>query len=168
MEVRRLLVLNILFPIFSLNEVLKFSYGLPDQMNRKRSEFSDINFSMNQNNNSCKLNACEILNYLSKQFLMVKAFIDSDFEKLLKVSSVNALISPINLAMVNRVRQIENRLRSIEEPVWRLVSASQNEWSRCTSGVCRCSLETKSFTCWNANFISLPASQVIPMNMESM
>ncbi|XP_054084983.1 leucine-rich repeat-containing protein 15 isoform X1 [Zeugodacus cucurbitae] len=164
MEVRRLLELNMLLVlILILNEVFTFPHGLSE---RKRSNFSDNKFSMNQNSNPCKLNACEIMNYLSKQFLVAEAFIDSDFEKLLKVASTDSL--PVILAMVNRVRQIENRLRSIEQPVWRLVSASQKEWSRCTSGVCRCSPETKRFTCWNTNFISLPVSQVIPMNMESM
>uniref|UniRef100_A0A0K8VGJ9 Leucine-rich repeat-containing protein 15 n=2 Tax=Bactrocera latifrons TaxID=174628 RepID=A0A0K8VGJ9_BACLA len=160
MWVRRILVLNLL--------LFLFSYGLTDQRSRERYEFDDNKYAKSQQNNSCKLNACEVLNYLSKQLLTVKAFIDSDFERWLKVSSADALISPINVAMVNRVRQIENRLRSIEQPVWRLVSASQNEWNRCTSGICRCSPETKSFTCWNANVVSLPVSQVIPMNIESI
>lgn len=67
-----------------------------------------------------------------------------------------------------RVRQIESRLRSVEQPVWRLTSSNQEEWNHCTSGVCRCNPDTKRFTCWNVNLKSVPVTQIIPMDMVYM
>lgn len=131
---------------------------------------------------NCTLNACETLRIISQLLLLVRALpngtLSSSPEAARRTrpggqsreSSASGDVSSIfNLSEFDkRVRQIESRLRSVEQPIWHLASGSELEWNHCTSGVCRCNPDTKSFTCWNTNLKTVPVSQVIPMNMVAI
>ncbi|KAL7734253.1 hypothetical protein ACLKA6_011920 [Drosophila palustris] len=138
---------------------------------------------------NCTLTPCESLRIISQLLLLIKAMpnvnlnpsltegvkLDSSRRKMTgnsnKNESTNAseVGSMFNLAEFDkRVRQIESRLRSVEQPIWHLASGSEIEWNHCTSGGCRCNPDTKSFTCWNTNLKTVPVTQVIPMNMVSI
>ncbi|XP_037939127.1 carboxypeptidase N subunit 2 isoform X1 [Teleopsis dalmanni] len=127
---------------------------------------------------NCSLNACEALKMLSHLLLTMKSSIplsttEGSGKRLNRKQQVvandseedTAQIASMYLDLNKQVRQIESRLRSVEQPVWRLTPGITNEWNHCTSGVCRCHPETKSFICWNTNLKSVPVTQVIPMNM---
>jgi len=133
---------------------------------------------------NCTLNACESLRIISQLLLLIKVMPNGTLNSLAEgikaepsrrkmganqESKVSDVSSMFNLAEFDkRVRQIESRLRSVEQPVWHLASGSEIEWNHCTSGGCRCNPDTKSFTCWNTNLKTVPVTQVIPMNMVSI
>lgn len=136
---------------------------------------------------NCSLNACESLGIVSQLLMLINAMPNgtrtaSGGQRPGKPKpngqaqangdgnggEVNAMSHLANFDLVKRVRQIESRLRSVEQPIWHLATGSQIEWNHCTSGVCRCNPDTKSFTCWNTNLKSVPVTQVIPMNMVNM
>ncbi|EDW17575.1 leucine-rich repeat-containing protein 15 isoform X1 [Drosophila mojavensis] len=134
---------------------------------------------------NCTLNACETLRIMSQLLLLIKALPNDTMNSFMasspqtarsrssgqsRDSSANGDVTSIfNLSEFDkRVRQIESRLRSVEQPIWHLASGSELEWNHCTSGVCRCNPDTKSFTCWNTNLKTVPVSQVIPMNMVAI
>ncbi|XP_036339864.1 leucine-rich repeat-containing G-protein coupled receptor 6-like [Rhagoletis pomonella] len=170
MELCALLVLKkfatIIIVLFVL---LEFKDISSEQSLLSRAEYSEAKFFINPNTNHCQLNVCEVLKYLLQQVGGVKDSTGDVYEKEFSAESGSFVYNlPHHQSLFKRVRYIENRLRSIEQPVWRLASANSDEWNQCTSGVCRCYPETKTFTCWNTNFSSLPVSQVIPMNMVSI
>jgi len=133
---------------------------------------------------NCTLNACESLRIISQLLLLIKVMPNGTLNSLAEgiktepsrrkmggnqESKVGDVSSMFNLAEFDkRVRQIESRLRSVEQPIWHLASGSEIEWNHCTSGGCRCNPDTKSFTCWNTNLKTVPVTQVIPMNMVSI
>lgn len=132
---------------------------------------------------NCTLNACETLRIITQLLMLIKALPNGTLSTLMAAApvetakrrtpagrepagEVGAMFNPAEFD--KRVRQIESRLRSVEQPVWHLASGSELEWNHCTSGVCRCNPDTKSFTCWNTNLKTVPVSQVIPMNMVAI
>ncbi|XP_026847318.1 platelet glycoprotein V isoform X2 [Drosophila persimilis] len=134
---------------------------------------------------NCTLNACESLGIVSQLLMLINSMpngtqspardqrppkpkMDVHGNGDANSDEINAMTHLANFDLVKRVRQIESRLRSVEQPIWHLSSGSQIEWNHCTSGVCRCNPDTKSFTCWNTNLKSVPVTQVIPMNMVSI
>ncbi|XP_016965131.1 leucine-rich repeat-containing protein 15 [Drosophila biarmipes] len=134
---------------------------------------------------NCSLNACESLGIVSQLLMLINSMpngtqtvANKQKPSQAKVSGqgngdgnsgeVNVMSHLANFDLVKRVRQIESRLRSVEQPIWHLATGSQIEWNHCTSGVCRCNPDTKSFTCWNTNLKSVPVTQVIPMNMVNI
>jgi len=134
---------------------------------------------------NCSLNACESLGIVSQLLMLINSMPNGTHTTTNgqkppnpKVNGqgngdgnsgeINAMSHLANFDLVKRVRQIESRLRSVEQPIWHLATGSQIEWNHCTSGVCRCNPDTKSFTCWNTNLKSVPVTQVIPMNMVNM
>lgn len=134
---------------------------------------------------NCSLNACESLGIVSQLLMLInsmpngtqsaandkkppKSKANGHNDGDVNGGEINAMSHLANFDLVKRVRQIESRLRSVEQPVWHLATGSQIEWNHCTSGVCRCNPDTKSFTCWNTNLKSVPVTQVIPMNMVNM
>lgn len=126
---------------------------------------------------NCTLNACETLKLISQLLVILQTALVNPLQKLAQSATIpgethiDSLHSTENYSGVRlhkMVRQIESRLRSVEQPVWRLALGSRSEWNHCTSSACRCNPDTKSFTCWNANLKSVPVTQVIPMNMVSM
>ncbi|XP_067648049.1 leucine-rich repeat-containing protein 15-like [Eurosta solidaginis] len=160
-------MLKFIFLTFICNEILKCSFT--EQYSLKKSEFSEKKVLMSLNNTPCNINMCEILKYFLEEIMLLKGSIASDNKQMFGEEEKKHIFNlPFDLSLLKRVRQIENRLRSIEQPVWRLAPASQNEWNQCAAGICRCCPETKSFICWNTNFSFLPINQVIPMNMILM
>lgn len=128
---------------------------------------------------NCTLSACDSLRIVSQLLLLIKGASSSTpdtpgLPTAHKAGSMSDGISGDVSDMLNlgefdkRVRQIESRLRSVEQPIWHLASGSDLEWNHCTSGVCRCNPDTKSFTCWNTNLKTVPVTQVIPMNMVAI
>uniref|UniRef100_A0A1B0AI55 LRRCT domain-containing protein n=1 Tax=Glossina pallidipes TaxID=7398 RepID=A0A1B0AI55_GLOPL len=137
------------------------------------------------NTQNCSLNACEALKIISQLFLLMKTSLSgesvivttaksrsiakenkTDFK--MSSSALNDIEESNGSRLYKMVRQIESRLRSVEQPVWHLVLGSQKEWNHCTSGVCRCNPDTKSFTCWNKNLQTVPVMQIIPLNMVTI
>ncbi|KAH8333357.1 hypothetical protein KR067_006763 [Drosophila pandora] len=140
---------------------------------------------ISSDNRNCSLNACESLAIVSQLLMLINSMPNGTQATNQKPprpqgsatnptngdtnsGEVNAMSHLANFDLVKRVRQIESRLRSVEQPVWRLTTGSEIEWNHCTSGVCRCNPDTKSFTCWNTNLKSVPVTQVIPMNMVTI
>lgn len=135
---------------------------------------------------TCKINACEALKMVTEYFGSTKnrAKIPPSTSAPAQKSTSDEISSAkqkkktsflgeldtytMEYDLQKRVRQIESRLRSVEQPVWRLTSSNQEEWNHCTSGVCRCNPDTKRFTCWNVNLKSVPVTQIIPMDMVYM
>lgn len=126
---------------------------------------------------NCTLSACESLRIISQLLLLIKGSANPKTPgspSALKAGGFSDTVTGdvsdvLNLGEFDkRVRQIESRLRSVEQPIWHLASGSDLEWNHCTSGVCRCNPDTKSFTCWNTNLKTVPVTQVIPMNMVAI
>lgn len=112
------------------------------------------------NTTECPLNACEVIKLLSQYFLIQKSSEEEiDKENLLLTS---------NVFLEKRVREIERRLKSIEQPVWKIVDENENSWNHCTEGFCRCRPVTKSLSCWKKNLKILSVSQTIPTDILSM
>lgn len=112
------------------------------------------------NTTECPLNACEVIKLLSQYFLIQKSSEEEiDKENLLLTS---------NVFLEKRVREIERRLKSIEQPVWKIVDENENSWNHCTEGFCRCRPVTKSLSCWKKNLKILSVSQIIPTDILSM
>ena len=124
---------------------------------------------------NCTLNACEALKLVSQLLVLLQSSLVNPLQKLVQgapttahTNSLQSIDDYDGVRLQKMVRQIESRLRSVEQPVWRLALGSRLEWNHCTSSACRCNPDTKSFTCWNTNLKSVPVTQVIPMNMVSM
>ena len=126
---------------------------------------------------NCTLNACEALKLVSQLLVLLQSSLVNPLQKLAQTNAIPTMAHTNSLQAIDdydgvrlhkMVRQIESRLRSVEQPVWRLALGSRLEWNHCTSSACRCNPDTKSFTCWNTNLKSVPVTQVIPMNMVSM
>lgn len=136
---------------------------------------------------TCKINACDALKMVTEYFASSKYRTKipaptssasaqkstsdeiSSAKQKKKISFLGELDTyTMEYDLQKRVRQIESRLRSVEQPVWRLTPSNQEEWNHCTSGVCRCNPDTKRFTCWNVNLRSVPVTQIIPMDMVYM
>lgn len=117
---------------------------------------------------NCTLNACHALKLVSQLLVLLQTTLTTNnSHKPSDISSSND--QDIRYDQLHTiVHQIESRLRSVEQPVWRLALANHLEWNHCTSGGCRCNPDTKTFTCWNSNLKSVPVTQVIPLNMVSM
>ena len=73
-----------------------------------------------------------------------------------------------NLLMERKLHEVERRLRSIEQPVWKFEKANSRAWDRCTEGDCRCQPVTKTLNCWRMGIESLPQQQILPLNMLRM
>lgn len=112
------------------------------------------------NTTDCPLNACEVIKLLSQYFLIPK----SSEEEIGKEN----VLSTSNVFLEKRVREIERRLKSIEQPVWKIVDENENSWNHCTEGFCRCRPVTKSLSCWKKNLKILSVSQTIPTDILSM
>ncbi|XP_023305923.2 carboxypeptidase N subunit 2 isoform X1 [Lucilia cuprina] len=119
---------------------------------------------------NCTLNACEALKLVSQLLVLLQTTLIIPVQRAPQISRTNSLSDKEerDSQLHKMVRQIESRLRSVEQPVWRLALGSRLEWNHCTSSACRCNPDTKSFTCWNTNLKSVPVTQVIPMNMVSI
>lgn len=119
---------------------------------------------------NCSLNACEALKLVSQLLVLLQTTILIPVAKMPQPEHSNVLVEQDerDSRLSKMVRQIESRLRSVEQPVWRLALGSRMEWNHCTSSSCRCNPDTKTFNCWNANLKSVPVTQVMPMNMVSM
>lgn len=67
------------------------------------------------------------------------------------------------------IKELDHRLSSVEQPVWRVVKADETAWSQCAQGnVCRCLGGTKSLNCWNRRMHSVPVAQAVPTNTASI
>lgn len=136
---------------------------------------------------NCKINACDALKMVTEYFggskyrAKIPSSTSASIQKPMSDDEISSTKQKKKISFLGeldtytmeydlqkRVRQIESRLRSVEQPVWRLTSSNQEEWNHCTSGVCRCNPDTKRFTCWNVNLKSVPVTQIIPMDMVYM
>lgn len=116
------------------------------------------------NTSECPLNACEVIKLLSQYFLISK----NSEEENIKENVHGFDISTSNVFLEKRVREIERRLKSIEQPVWKIIEENDNSWNHCTEGFCRCRPATKSLSCWKKNLKILSVSQTIPTDIVSM
>lgn len=112
------------------------------------------------NTTDCPLNACEVIKLLSHYFLTPKSSEEENDKE--------NVLSNSNIFLEKRVREIERRLKSIEQPVWKIVDENENSWNHCTEGICRCRPVTKSLSCWKKNLKILSVSQTIPTDIVSM
>lgn len=67
-----------------------------------------------------------------------------------------------------RLLSVEQRLRSIEEPMWEIGGNDITAWDRCTEGSCRCEPSTGRLSCWRNKLKSLPSRQYIPNDIVAM
>ncbi|KAG5682188.1 hypothetical protein PVAND_011556 [Polypedilum vanderplanki] len=67
-----------------------------------------------------------------------------------------------------RLADIERRLSSVEQPVWKIVMSSwEKAWDKCTEeGFCRCTPAIKQISCFRLGLKSIPASQSIPNDIN--
>ncbi|XP_063698143.1 leucine-rich repeat-containing protein 15 [Culicoides brevitarsis] len=127
------------------------------------------------NPRDCPLNACEVIKIFAEHLFNAKIFeainknqnrfqpatrIDASTEDLLNVQQWER-----QRELETRLLEVERRLRSVEQPIWKINSASVDAWDRCTEGICRCHATIKSLSCWRSDLLHLPPLQVIPMNM---
>lgn len=56
-----------------------------------------------------------------------------------------------------RVKELERRLTSVEQPLWKIAGSDFTDWNSCSYGSpCRCLTGTKSLNCWNNRLKSVP------------
>lgn len=67
-----------------------------------------------------------------------------------------------------RVKDLERRLNSVEQPLWKITRNDSNEWISCHGGVCRCLAGTKSLNCWNNRLRSVPPMQIVPTDVVNL
>lgn len=129
-----------------------------------------------ENTDQCPLNACEALKVISQYFLLTKTakkeqdkHEKNEENKNSKIDDV-IKVNPFMLEMdfEKRLRHVEKRLKSIEQPIWKLKPGNVEEWNRCTASMCRCNPDTKTFACWNTDLKTIPIEQILPMDMINM
>ncbi|CAG4937745.1 unnamed protein product [Colias eurytheme] len=64
-------------------------------------------------------------------------------------------------------RQLDRRLRAIEQPAW-TISLSQSRWRQCSKSVCRCDASHRSLNCWRSGLTSLNADLVVPVDIYTI
>ena len=122
-------------------------------------------------NGECPLDACEVLKIFSKDYFISKLSenYESDKSDSLKLrSSGDSESFYKETQLEHRLSDVERRLRSVEQPLWKIEVATDLTWDRCTEGMCRCETLTKSLSCWRINLKSIPEIQVIPNNIQQM
>lgn len=131
---------------------------------------------------ACPLNACEVLVYISQNFQQQKqptqpqrpafghATVGDEHQQPQAGNGHGKMLDVLAMQrdVESRVKAVERRLRSVEQPVWRLSEGSAIEWNRCTEGHCRCLVVTKSLSCWNSGLRSVPQLQTVPMDTLTM
>lgn len=123
------------------------------------------------NNGECPLDACEVLKIFSKDYFISKLSenYESDKTESLKLRSAGDSESYFKETQLeHRLADVERRLRSVEQPLWKIEVATELTWDRCTEGTCRCETLTKSLSCWRINLKSIPEIQLIPNNIQQM
>jgi hypothetical protein len=68
----------------------------------------------------------------------------------------------------HRLNDVERRLRSVEQPIWKIEKANEGSWTHCTEGTCRCQAVIKSVSCWRMRLKHIPTDQTIPNNIVQM
>ncbi|KAL7032764.1 hypothetical protein ACKWTF_007392 [Chironomus riparius] len=69
------------------------------------------------------------------------------------------------LLVNNIIWQIERRLTSVEQPVWKIIMGQSLDraWDRCTEeGFCRCLPVLKQISCWHLGLKNIPSTQSVP------
>lgn len=128
------------------------------------------------NPRDCPLNACEVVkifaehlftskNNKNHQFTHITDISVSDDYPNVKEWERNSLSVT---ELETRLLEVERRLRSVEQPIWKIISESEDAWDKCTEGICRCHATIKSLSCWRADMLHLPPLQVIPTNILKM
>lgn len=67
-----------------------------------------------------------------------------------------------------RIADVERRLRSVEQPLWKVVPDTDAAWDKCTESVCRCQPSIKSLSCWRTGINVLPDLLTIPSSIIKM
>lgn len=67
------------------------------------------------------------------------------------------------------IKDLQQRLSSVEQPIWQIGRGDDDGWAHCGQGnVCRCMIGTKSLNCWNHRLKTVPIGQIIPVNIFNM
>lgn len=92
-----------------------------------------------------------------KSSLMQQIFLDTPLEYKAR-----------NLEMEIRLRCVEERLRSLEQPLWRIDGV--DTWNQCSNGGtgCQCDQTTKRISCWRSSLKVLPPNQIVPSDVQNM
>lgn len=125
------------------------------------------------NPRDCPLNACEVVKVFAEHLFNAKVF--EDFNNANYHQRHNSAEAYLNVQQWERQRElevrlleVERRLRSVEQPIWKIIGESEDAWDKCTEGICRCHATIKSLSCWRADLLHLPPLQVIPTNIMKM
>jgi hypothetical protein len=121
-----------------------------------------------QNTEMCPLNACEIMKIFSEHYLLPNMGpAEVKIEKLQK-EHYERIASSRQLSIEQRVREVERRLRSVEQPIWKIVKIDEMAWDCRGEGICRCQAVTKSLSCWRTQLTHLPVVQDVPIDINAM
>ncbi|XP_059612664.1 LOW QUALITY PROTEIN: leucine-rich repeat transmembrane neuronal protein 2-like [Phlebotomus argentipes] len=61
-----------------------------------------------------------------------------------------------------RLRLLERRLKSVEQPIWVIREGSNASWIECERGPCQCDKIARSISCSGKYLNSLPINQIVP------
>lgn len=116
-----------------------------------------------QNTTACPLNPCEIVKIISTHLYQNSKPMRESEQNMEKWAEQYGF----GLEIEHRLNLVEQRLRSIEQPLWKLKAGSNKAWELCTEGVCRCD-STKRMSCWRKDLRTLPPNQLVPNDILAM
>lgn len=126
------------------------------------------------NPRDCPLNACEVVKIFAEHLFNAKVFEDLNNANY-RQHPADSQEEYLNVQQWERQREletrlleVERRLRSVEQPIWKIIGENEDAWDKCTEGICRCHATIKSLSCWRADMLHLPPLQVIPTNIMKM
>lgn len=125
------------------------------------------------NPRDCPLNACEVVKIFAEHLFNAKIFeaIHNENYRQNRDSTeeyLNVQQWERQRELEVRLLEVERRLRSVEQPIWKILGGSDDAWDKCTEGICRCHATIKSLSCWRSDLLHLPPLQVIPTNIVKM
>lgn len=86
----------------------------------------------------------------------------------MKLDQVRRYETTVTDEIQRRVKDLERRLSSVEQPLWKITRNDSNEWISCHSGPCRCLIGTKSLNCWNNRLRNVPPIQIVPSDVVNL
>lgn len=132
------------------------------------------------NPSDCPLNACEVVKIFAEHLFnarvlesggIARSYFESEEDEDFPFSSESFFSVrhwQRQRKLESRIAEVERRLRSVEQPLWKVVEDSEEAWDRCTESVCRCQPSIKSLSCWRTGISVLPDLQVIPNSIIKM
>lgn len=124
----------------------------------------------------CPLNACEVVKIFVEHLFNAKIMNEMYFQQFHPAHDprdsteefMNIQHWEKQRQLETRVLEVERRLRSVEQPIWKVISDSEEAWDACTEGICRCQAAIKSLSCWRTGMNALPVLQVVPHTVLKM